>query len=153
MHKQQGISFLELCIVLAIVSGLFFFSVQNYAFLQRKNTLETFKNQFITAIHYARMAALSRRDGVYLTHLPGLTNWASGMALFDAKDDSLLYQWHWQYKTLQGQWMGFRSRDRVQISSHMQQAGSNGRFTIRDLVTQEKISLVLNRLGRVQNGE
>jgi prepilin-type N-terminal cleavage/methylation domain-containing protein len=147
--KQKGLTLIELMITLAIIACIAFLALQNYNTLNRKNALITFKNQWISALQFAKIAAFRHAKGVYLAPLAKNKDWALGMALFDAQTHRLLYQWHWHYAQLQGKWLGFRSKENLYITPKLLNSAHNGQFIITDCVTNQIIKLTVNRLGRV----
>lgn len=147
MH-QKGITLVELLFVLAIVACIGFFLMQDHGELHKKNEGLALQQNLATALRYAKITALAQGKEVYLAPLKD-KNWALGIALYTLRDKALLYQWHWKFPAWKVSWQGFHADDYLIIAASPQNAASNGRFVIVHNFSQEKLSLSVNRLGRL----
>ncbi|RUR12179.1 prepilin-type N-terminal cleavage/methylation domain-containing protein [Legionella sp. km772] len=148
--NKNGFTLLELLFTLSVLAILILFSFSSLLQMKQKNEREFLINEIGNAISYAKINARAR--GHTLTLLPKAPhiNWSQGMELFaDETCEKLLYTWSWRLAYWHVEWLGVNGLKRIKLSGNTQ-AMSNGRFVLTNIRTEEKITLYLNRLGRVK---
>lgn len=149
--KSKGFSFLEILVTLSILGILFIISISTY--LTKKNEPQVLIDNIKRAVQYAKVQAVIRGHPVYLSPLNPTLDWGSGMTLTELNEETnkmqLLHQWQWHYRSWRVVWSGANSAGNIRLSNNPMTAISNGTFVLTNMHTNERILLVLNRLGRI----
>lgn len=155
VHKN-GFSLIELLISLSLLSIILCICLPSVPALSKKNQLQVASNDIKSAIHFSKFQALATGNNLLLIPLPGENDWAKGMLLMvdnaqhaynsEAKK---IHEWHWNHLGTQVTWRGFQSMNYLLFKSDISTSAVNGYFIIQN-VSQKKIKLVVNRLGRVR---
>jgi prepilin-type N-terminal cleavage/methylation domain-containing protein len=156
--SQQGLSLVELLVVVIVLSLIVAFNLPLGLSFYQKNHLDFVKEELIAALTYARNRALI--DGLPLVLTPlAQANWSAGMRLFVDNEKhrlrpetKLLHQWHWNYPGLHLSWQGLQSKRYLLFPADLNQAAANGHFIIQN-AAGSRIKLTLNRLGRVRESQ
>jgi Tfp pilus assembly protein FimT len=152
--KIKGFTFLELLITLSIVMILSIIGIASYSSLIQKNELQVIEDELRVAIDYAKIQSIMLEQTVSLSPLTSSLNWAEGakLSVLNKKTGELrlLHQWQWQHSRWSIAWRGVRSSSSLNFSNHLTHAISNGQFSVVNLDTQQEVTMVLNRLGRVR---
>jgi prepilin-type N-terminal cleavage/methylation domain-containing protein len=152
--KKKGFTLLELLFGLAICSILLFIGFSSWIHFKQRNEQDLLVNEIITAIHYAKIQAISYGRPLRLSSKKPNADWSSGMNLsladVDINTEQLLHQWSWKDNNWNVEWVGVKGLNNIIITNTASNAMSNGRFILHNKHSDEKIILILNRLGRVR---
>lgn len=152
MLKQRGFTFLELVFILLLGSILSCLAFSSFAPLKQKNEQHRLVNELKNALRYARIKALSEGHDLMLSPIKA-NDWSSGINLFDLsihdQKNTLLHQWDWHTGNWILDWQGVNGADSLVISGSTR-ALNNGRFILEHRFSHKKITLIVNRLGRVR---
>lgn len=151
MLKLRAYTLIELLLGLALLAILLFFSLPFASSMHQKNQIQVIKNDIKSAIRFAKTHALMSGKNVILAPLQHSVDWSSGMLLY-LPENKLLHEWRWQAPGIHVAWHGFQSNHYLLFSADASQNAVNGYFEIHDNMNQ-KVTLVLNRLGRVREKE
>ncbi|KTD15618.1 Tfp type 4 fimbrial pilin related signal peptide protein domain protein [Legionella gratiana] len=154
MMKAIGFTLLELLITMTLVVALLMISISSYSYFIKKNEQQVIIDELRTALQYAKIQAMILDKPVFLVPLDTSMNWSKGITLnyLNKKTNQLelIYQWQWNYQHWSLNWVGVSSKDKIIFSNNPTQAISNGRFNLINNNTQEQMTLILNRLGRIR---
>lgn len=155
--KIRGFTLLETMLALALLVGLLLLGSWPFFSLIQKNEREMLINDIKTAVQYSKIQAIHLGNPVYLVPFGSNENWSGGMVLarFDQKSNKteLIHQWQWSVNSWNINWKGVDSTNRITISNIPNRAMSNGKFILDNRLTNEKVVVTLNRLGRVRVGD
>lgn len=119
-------------------------------FLKNKNEKQRLVDELKTAMHYAKIQAISRGYSVSLVPIDPNLSWTKGMQLVrlhkKLNQIEVLYQWSWHYSNWNIDWKGVLSQQ-IKFSPNPLNALSNGRWRIMNRYSKERFELVLNRIG------
>lgn len=150
---KKGFTLLELLIVLSIVGIISLFSMASYSLLLEKNEEQIIVDDIKSAIHYARIQAVSYGHQVTLTPLDAHSDWSKGIKItqLDKKTNKelVVHQWQWPRRKWSLIWSGVNS-EKIIFSNNPVNAISNGTFTLSSLPSKKKKIIVLNRIGRIR---
>lgn len=148
-QQPSGFSSLECVMVLLILGVLLgvgwpLFNTRNP--WQQSQWLAT---QLTTAIHYARMEAVTR--GELLQLIPDVHDTQMRLKLVrhekTKQSSQILHEWDWDTAPCEVQWYGFQKQG-VLFSPDVYHVAANGYFLIHH-GTKKMIKLVVNRWGKV----
>ncbi|KGP64445.1 pilus assembly protein [Legionella norrlandica] len=152
--KSKGFTLIEIVVTLAILSGLLFIGTKSLFSITQKNERQVLIDNIKTAIQYSKIQAISLGAPLHLTPLNSNENWSNGMALLKLNEASkkmeLIYQWQWNSKHWNIDWHGVDSTNKITLSNNLAHAISNGKFILDNRLTHEKVTITLNRFGRVK---
>lgn len=149
--NTKGFSLIELIFLITILSIMATLGAVSLTHFKNKNERQVILDEIRTAVLYAKTQALQQGKPVYLTPLEDEHNWAKGMRLrFMQAQEQSLYQWQWHHPQWHISWNGARTSNAIIFSNKPAQAISNGKFTLTNSQTKEKIIVILNRLGRLR---
>lgn len=143
--NKCGFSLIELLFTLSILSIVIVFSFSSLTQIKQKNEKEFLINELSNAVRYAKIQASASGRTLSLLPKDG-SDWSEGMDLF-AED--LVHRWSWSLVYWKVEWQGLDGAKRIKLSGTIY-AMSNGAFILRNIQTQEKVTLYLNRLGRLR---
>ncbi|WP_225316912.1 GspH/FimT family pseudopilin [Legionella longbeachae] len=153
-NKATGFTLLELIITMTLFACLLIMGVSSYSYFLRKNEQQIIIDELRNAIRYAKLQAMINGNSVFLIPLDVSLNWAKGMTLNfmnrQTNQVELIYQWQWSHPHWSLHWTGVSSNNKIIFSNNPTQAMSNGHFSLININTHEKITLTLNRLGRIR---
>lgn len=152
--KIKGFTLIELLTTMLLFVILSTLAVSSYSYLFKQNEQQTIVNELKAAIHYAKIQAISLGTPLTLTSLDGTKNWSKGMLLgkFNRRTKKIerFYQWQWRHPGWELAWVGARSFEKIIFSNTPASAISNGHFTLINRDTNQKVVIILNRLGRLK---
>jgi prepilin-type N-terminal cleavage/methylation domain-containing protein len=150
--RIKGFTLLELLIGLTVCGFLLFSGLVSWSQWRQKNERQLLINEIKTAIHYAKIQAISYGRPLLLSSKNSNHDWSKGMNLTLVQRDSkqLLHQWGWENPNWTVRWLGVNGLNNIIITGSASNALNNGRFILKNKNTGETIELVLNRLGRVR---
>ena len=141
--KIKGFTLIEVLIALICFAGLSLFGVISASFLKYKHERQIIVDEIQTAIHYAKIQAVTRGNPVYLIPFDQTDNWSKGMKLiqYNSKKNTidLLYQWEWHHPRWSITWNGVSSLNKIILSNNPGSAISNGKFVISNPYTKEHL--------------
>ena len=153
--KIKGFTLLELLVILVLISGLALYCLTSFSGFTRKNEQQIILDEITAAVQYAKMQALTLGHPVYLTPLDPSLNWSRGIVLthFNIKSNKMepLYQWQWNYHNWNVNWFGIHLSKKITVSNNPVNAISNGKFIIANASSGERVTIILNRLGRMKS--
>ena len=148
--NKNGFTLLELIFTLGLASILILYSFSSLFDLKQKNERDYLVNEITNAINYAKLQASASGHALHLSAKNA--NWSQGMELLvpnNLKQNSLVHRWNWNINHWNVEWRGLNGKKHINLSGNTH-AMSNGRFILTNNQTQEKVTLYLNRLGRVK---
>ncbi|MBI2785081.1 MAG: GspH/FimT family pseudopilin [Legionella longbeachae] len=152
--KTKGFTLLELLITTVIFIGLSLIGITSYSCLVHKNEQSTLVDELQRVIQYAKIQAIILGNPVYLVPLDASLNWSNGLILTTLNQKTeqmdLIYQWQWHHPQWNLNWVGVNSINKIIFSNNPAQAISNGRFILTNKYTKDKVTIILNRLGRLR---
>lgn len=146
--KQNGFTLIEWLICFAVCSILVCISFASWIQLRQKNEQQLLIAEIKTAIHYAKLQAMSHGSSLMLSPQASNQDWSKGIKVM--KGHQLMHQWNWQNSNWDLRWQGAGGTNHIMISGSVSHAISNGRFILTNKNTQEQVILVLNRIGRIK---
>jgi Tfp pilus assembly protein FimT len=152
--RIKGFSLLELFVLLGVLSILALICIPNLSPLVHQNEQKALINELERAIQYTKLQAISHGHSLILTPLDDALDWSNGMVLtqFNNRTNNMeqVHQWQWHHPNWNIVWLGAHSSRTISISNNPTKAMSNGRFILTNNRTNYKITLVLNKLGRIR---
>ena len=150
----KGFTFIEIVIVLILITVLTLLSVGSSSQLISNNEKQALVDDIRSIMQYARVQAVSRGHTVYLAPLDAELNWSKGVVLTQYNKkmnrDEVIHQWQWSYHHWTVNWSGVHASHNIAFAHDTVHAISNGTFTLCNILTHEKIEIIVNRLGRVR---
>jgi type IV fimbrial biogenesis protein FimT len=155
-YYTLGITLIELLVCLSIISSAllvgFFFAPPLY----KKNQVYLVVNDIRTAVHIAKLQALSRGETMVLASSKRTENWSQGMLLFvddahhrDLSKSKLLHQWDWSFEGVEVAWSGFKSKSHLSFTNNGRDSTANGYFLIKG-PDSCFVKIIVNRVGRLR---
>ena len=153
--RSIGLTLIELLFSLSILAILICSGASFAPALYKKNQLQRVSDEIKGAIQWSRLQAPLMGEWLALTPLPNSHDWSEGMLLFVdnaqhqyKQDTKLLHEWHWNAGAVHIDWQGFQSIHYLLFTPNMSSNVINGHFIMKNTM-QQKIKLIVNRLGRV----
>lgn len=159
MNKYNGISLIELMISLLIISIVSVIGVLMLVNFREENCMQTVANEISSAIQFTKTISILKAKTVVLMPINHDAEWSKGMCLVfeddlhhDANTVRNIREWHWNFdKFLKVSWHGFESDQYLRFSPNFVASPiANGYFTLQSLHNPLKITLMVNRLGRIK---
>ena len=152
--SKNGFTLIELMVTLVLVIVVTTLATYTSADFLKRNEQQVIMDELRTAIQYAKLQAIHLGQPVYLTALDAHMNWALGAKLsihnYKTKTTEDIFQWQWNHPNWFIEWRGANRTNTIVFSSNTTQAISNGHFTITNRYKQDRIKIILNKLGRVR---
>lgn len=159
MRFYRGWTLVELLISLSLFAIFSLFSLAYLPSLYKKNQLQSRRDELKQALSVAKTEALMRGETLILTPLSNTKDWSTGMLLFVDNSahaytptTALIHKWQWPLAGVTMAWHGFQSNHYVLFAKEMTERSSNGYFSLSNAL-QQQVTLVINRLGRVREGD
>lgn len=153
MYRIKGFTLLELLIVLSILALISLFSMASYSVFLEKNEQQIIVDEIKSAVHYAKMEAVSHGHQVALAPLDIHSDWSKGIVMtqLDKKinKEIVVHQWQWSHRHWSLTWSGVNS-EKIIFSNNPVSAISNGTFTLASMRSKTQKVIVLNRIGRIR---
>jgi Tfp pilus assembly protein FimT len=151
--KVKGFTLIEMLFYCAICCSILFWGISSWVQLKRQNERETIVDAIKTAVHYARIQALSRGRSLVLSPRTSEKDWAQGMVLSELnkeqKKQKVLQEWAWNHRQWTIAWTGATGSNNILIADNISAAMSNGTFLVKTKDGRQQVKLILNRFGRV----
>lgn len=151
----QGISLVELLIVLSVSGILFLVALPSNQASVIKNQLRQRSDELTRAIEFAKLQAVHQQKTLILSPMPPTYDWSLGMILFVEKGSNqqsdaqeIIRVWDWRASANQVHWHGFHGENELRFAKEMQHNVLSGYFMIQQ--NARGIKLVVNRLGRIR---
>lgn len=146
-NKKKGLTLIELCFTLLLCSILTLVTINSFYWLKNKNEKERLINEIKGAIFTAKMRSFNEGHSLILSAKEPDYNWSKGIVL--RSQDQVLFQWNWLFNQWNVEWHGLNGKTYITIigTTH---GISNGQFILSNKTTKEKITLTLNKLGRIR---
>ncbi|CAM4495004.1 MAG: hypothetical protein LEGION0403_FIIPPAGN_00522 [Legionella sp.] len=152
--KIKGFTLVELLVTMMLLLSLSLVAVASYSSFLSKNERQTLVDELKNSVQYAKAQALILNSTVFLTPIDDSLNWANGLRLStkNKKTNKIetLYQWQWHHPRWQLSWAGVRPGNKIIFSNNPANAMCNGRFILASRDKDERVEIILNRLGRIR---
>lgn len=151
--KIKGFTLIELMITVACLGLLLVLASSATYYLRHKNEGQVIINEVQAAIQYAKIKAALLGHPLHLAPLDETTlNWTKGMVLLQNNKNHpiLIQQWPWHHPHWRLTWSGVYAVDKIAVSNNPASAISNGQFSLFDEKEEEKVVMMLNRIGRLR---
>ena len=152
--SREGFTLIEMLFTMILFVGLTVIGLGSYFNFTKKNEQQTIIDELRTAIQFAKFQSIVLGNSVFLSPVNSSLNWSNGMILttLDRKlnKSKLIYQWQWYHPGWSLNWVGAGSTNKITFSNNPVQAISNGRFSLINKYTHQRVEIILNRLGRIR---
>lgn len=91
MKKQQGLTFVEFLMVLAIIGIVTAFSLPSFKSFIDTSNVGSVSNELISSLSYARLEAIRRGDFVMMSTASGGSNWSNQNRIWVDSNNSNSY--------------------------------------------------------------
>lgn len=147
--RKNGFTLIELLFTLAVTSILLLCSIACWSDFKQKNEKDMLIKEITNTIRYAKMRALNEGSTMVLSPNGSEKDWSTGISLLTMHSKQPIYQWEMKSTHWTLQWFGVNGSHKI-ILSGTTHAMSNGRFILTNQQNQEKVILILNKLGRIK---
>lgn len=152
--KIKGFTLIELVIVLAVLALLSLLSTGSSTQLISNNEKQAVIDDIRTLVQYARIQAVSNGHQVYLSPLNPDLNWSKGIILSrfnpHLNREEVIHTRQWNLRYWEVSWSGVNTGKKIIFANNTSNSISNGTFTLSNVRTHDKISITLNRVGRIR---
>ncbi len=164
MKNKNGLSLIELIVVLLIASIILMFSIPSFRNLLLQSRASTKANQIVSVLHLGRIEAINRGKPIIFCHSKDQMHcdgqWSDGQILF--VDDNLNGRVSDKKQLLRIlpplkkgeklEWCGFLAQDRVKIFPNGASQAMSGHFLFHPAANTLKYDkrIILSQTGRVR---
>ena len=149
--RYTGWTLIEVVIVLLMVGVMSGFVISGMRAWYEHTSTRRIVESIVNAVEWSEVYALTAKEKIWLTHLPGCVDWSDGM-LLETLQHEKIHEWHWLAAGVSVNWHGFLSPEGLIFARDLQHAAMNGFFLLHK---HGKIlrKIRVNRIGRVKTGE
>lgn len=157
--QQKGLTLAELLVALTLLAVLMTLAVPSFSGYMHRTQKVTHVNEMLTALHFSRAEAVTRRTTVSLCagiDDCGTRRWQNQLIIFaDHNHNGLIDEGEPILRTLQiapaysWYWSNFRARNHISFKSNGMTHSLNGTFTLCREATAVR-SIVVNVAGRTR---
>ncbi len=143
--KVNGVTFMELLVVVAIIALLVCASLPHWTNQPAPVVRAQCVEELAQVVRYARIQALLRHRSLSILPLAG-DNWAQGVRL--QAGEVILREWVWHHPATRLVWHGFRASQQLIVDYDLARLAMNGYFTV-EYAGEWLPRIVVTRFGRV----
>ncbi|MBA2649043.1 MAG: prepilin-type N-terminal cleavage/methylation domain-containing protein [Legionella sp.] len=153
--RIKGFTLIELLFTMTILSVLTLIGTASFGLLKQKNEKQVMYDEIKTIVYYAKLKAIQLGSSVNLVPVDPELDWSKGMLLIQVEKKTnqkrRIQHWEWQHPNWHITWKGFQSSKQITFSNTPARSMSNGQFILQNKTRDDKLLILLNRLGRVRS--